>query len=58
VAESGDVRTPVPLQGLLGEVTPHVAWSPGSPPSLEVVLGDSSIPLFDFSEEFSLLGEG
>jgi hypothetical protein len=51
-----NVRTPVRVQALLATVTPRVAWRSGSPPLLEVVLGDSSSPVLSLTEEFSLVG--
>ncbi len=50
------LRTPVPIQALLANVTPPVAWHMGGLPCLEVVLGDSASPILTLAEEMSLIG--
>jgi hypothetical protein len=51
-----NLRIPVPAQTLLAAVTPRVVCRIGSPPRLEVILGESSTPVFALTEEFSLVG--
>lgn len=55
-ASQVNLRTPVPVQALLATVTPRVAWRIGSPPRLEVIVGDSSGPVLELAEELLLIG--
>ena len=50
------LQVDVPVQALVESVTPRVVWHPGSPPSLQLVLGDSSSPVLKLTDEIALTG--
>jgi hypothetical protein len=50
------LQTCAPAQALVERVTPRVVWHRGSPPSLQLVLGDSSSPALELTDEIALTG--